>query len=137
MVGKKDGFITGGQSAQELKLAPDRITFTGDIDTPTLRNLVSNAQISSYEGFGLPPLEAMAAGVMVVASNIPAVREVCGDHALYFEVDNTQDLQKKLVEMSRKEKSMEFQIVAAQSHALIFTWQKAAKKLAATIDCLL
>ena len=38
---------------------------------------------SLYEGFGLPPLEAMATGTPVVVSDIPATREVCGDGAIY------------------------------------------------------
>lgn len=39
---------------------------------------------SLYEGFGIPPLEAFAQGCPVLASNIPAVHEVCGPAALYF-----------------------------------------------------
>ncbi|WP_421732008.1 glycosyltransferase, partial [Brevundimonas sp.] len=44
---------------------------------------------SLYEGFGIPPLEAMVQGCPVIASDIPATREVCADAALYF--DPTDD----------------------------------------------
>lgn len=46
---------------------------------------------SLYEGFGIPPLEAMVHGCPVLAADIPAVREVCGDAALYFSAQDTAD----------------------------------------------
>jgi glycosyltransferase involved in cell wall biosynthesis len=57
-------------------------------ETLLVRLLLSAAGLastSSYEGFGLPPLEAMAAGTAVVAVSTPFVREVCGDAALLVE----------------------------------------------------
>jgi glycosyltransferase involved in cell wall biosynthesis len=50
-----------------------------------LRSAAGLASTSSYEGFGLPPLEAMAAGTAVVAVSTPFVHEVCGDAALLVE----------------------------------------------------
>ena len=50
-----------------------------------LRSAAVLASTSSYEGFGLPPLDAMAAGTAVVAVSTPFVREVCGDAALLTE----------------------------------------------------
>ncbi|MFG1313802.1 glycosyltransferase family 4 protein [Xanthobacter autotrophicus] len=43
---------------------------------------------SLYEGFGIPPLEAMSVGCPVLASDIPPVREICADAALYFDPRN-------------------------------------------------
>jgi glycosyltransferase involved in cell wall biosynthesis len=57
----------------------------GYLDTADLRRLVAGAALlaypSVYEGFGLPPLEAFAAGVPVVARDLPVVREVTGELA--------------------------------------------------------
>jgi len=51
---------------------------------------------SLYEGFGLPPLEAMACGLPVVCSNATSLPEVCGDAALLFSPDNTADMLDKI-----------------------------------------
>jgi glycosyltransferase involved in cell wall biosynthesis len=63
----------------------DRVILPGYVDAPTLRALVAGAAVlafpSRYEGFGLPPLEALAAGTPVVASDLPVLREVLGSHA--------------------------------------------------------
>ena len=64
----------------------DRVTVTGHVDEATLAGLYRQASVflflSRYEGFGLPPLEAMAKGVPVVASDRASLPEVLGDAAL-------------------------------------------------------
>jgi glycosyltransferase involved in cell wall biosynthesis len=65
-----------------LDLAPDAVILTGYLDDEVLHRTVAGARLlvypSAYEGFGLPPLEAFACGVPVVASDLPVVREVIG-----------------------------------------------------------
>ena len=65
---------------------------TGFLDDDRLRSLVAGAAAlalpSRYEGFGLPVLEALAGGTPVLASDIPVLREVGGDHARYLPVDD-------------------------------------------------
>lgn len=51
---------------------------------------------SLYEGFGIPPIEAMARGCPVIASNIPAVKEVCEDCAIYFDPYSIDDIAFKI-----------------------------------------
>lgn len=73
-----------------LEGPPDpRIVICGAVRDTELKALYENALglvfPSTYEGFGLPPLEAMACGCAVAASNAAAVPEVCGDAALYFD----------------------------------------------------
>ena len=71
-----------------LDATPDHIQFLGRVSDDELVRLYNQATCfvfpSLYEGFGLPPLEAMACGCPVLVSDIPVEREVCGDAALYF-----------------------------------------------------
>ena len=141
LVGKHEGFISGGQSMQDLlELAPGRITCTGPVDTPRLRELVRDATAlvfpSSYEGFGLPPLEAMAAGVPIIAADIPPVREVCGEWVRYFSVGGEElSVSLKAMAAERGEPShLVWQIIAAQNQAAQFTWHRAATVVAEAIS---
>lgn len=90
IVGKRDGFITGDEEVARMAAAlGDRVAFTGWVDDSDLRRYVANAALmvfpSIYEGFGLPPLEAMACVCPVAASDIPVIHEVCGDQVAYFD----------------------------------------------------
>jgi glycosyltransferase involved in cell wall biosynthesis len=71
-----------------LDTTPDHIQFLGRVSDEKLVRLYNQAACfvfpSLYEGFGLPPLEAMACGCPVLVSDIPVEREVCGDAAHYF-----------------------------------------------------
>jgi glycosyltransferase involved in cell wall biosynthesis len=72
------------------------IELVGRLDFDALRSLVAGADLlvlpSLHEGAGLPPLEAMACGTAVLASDIPALRETCGDGADYFDPHDPEEL---------------------------------------------
>jgi glycosyltransferase involved in cell wall biosynthesis len=78
--------LTGGGHEQRL---PDGVGARGNVGLDELAELYRLAAClvfpSLYEGFGLPPLEAMASGCPVAASDLPAIREVCGDAAMLFD----------------------------------------------------
>lgn len=134
LVGKHGGFISGGQPMQKLMdLAPRRIHCTGTIETPHLRALVRRAAAlvfpSTYEGFGLPPLEAMAAGVPVLAADISPVREVCANAVFYVSPDSTQSLAQGLLAMAHmKAMDREKLVTKGRQQAHGFSWQAAAEK---------
>ncbi|EMA39648.1 group 1 glycosyl transferase [Halococcus morrhuae DSM 1307] len=74
----------------------DDVEFLGRVDDETLATLYEHATVfvypSLYEGFGLPPLEAMAHGTPVIASDRTSIPEVVGDAGVYIDPTNKSDL---------------------------------------------
>lgn len=132
LVGEYSGFRSAEAPTETLAAAcPGRITFAGPVDQQELVRLMRGATAlvfpSRYEGFGLPPLEALAAGIPVVASDIPPVREVCGAHAAYFPPDNERLLAQRLLEICNLSPvERQARGAAGREHAARFTWEKAA-----------
>jgi glycosyltransferase involved in cell wall biosynthesis len=77
-----------------------KIIFTGFIDDEDLPSIYGNAKVfvfpSRYEGFGIPPLEAMACGTPVISSNAASMPEVLGDSALFFENNQVVSLEQAM-----------------------------------------
>jgi glycosyltransferase involved in cell wall biosynthesis len=75
------------------------------------------------EGFGLPLIEAMAAGTPVLASDIPVFREVGGDAPLYFDPSNPQQLQKLIERLFASEDLQAQMRESGRERAKMFTWK--------------
>ena len=108
-----------------------RIIFTGFVDDEDLPALYAGSQAfvfpSLYEGFGMPPLEAQACGVRkVISSDAPALKEVLGDTAMYFNNNDKDSLKEALTRLSDYESATEEAIEANLSR---FTWEKSASIL--------
>ena len=90
---------------------------------------------SFYEGFGLPPLEAMSSGCPVLASNIPTHKEICGDGVLYadpFSWEDIADKLKKIFDDSALRKNL---IERGKKRAHDFSWEKTAKSTLDVFNC--
>jgi len=97
----------------------------------TLRNATALIMPSLYEGFGLPPLEAMAFGVPVLCSNRASLPEVVGDAALTFDPDNRSAFVQALTAISSNSRLRKTLKDKGQVRAAQFSWQKTAKR---TVD---
>ena len=79
---------------------------------------------SIYEGFGLPPLEAMASGVQTMVSDRSCLPEVCGDAALYVDPDDIAGFAKAIEEALEDEKARETHVERGLARAAAFTWAR-------------
>jgi len=133
--------IAGGQGwLQEALLAElnrqdlgERVRFLDFVDDDDLPALYSDASLflfpSLYEGFGLPPLEAMACGAPVIVSNASCLPEVVGDAGLLLPPEDESawgEAIHRLLLNSRRRSSM---AAAGFLRARQFTWQRAAREL--------
>lgn len=85
---------------------------------------------SLYEGFGLPLLEAMSCGCPVLASDIPASREVCGSAALYFDPHHVEAIKETVVRfLTLSDKDRQDLQAAGLENANRFSWTDAAQRI--------
>jgi len=81
------------------------------------------------EGFGLPGLEAMSVGCPVLCSNIPVLREVYGEAALYFDPLNPEEMAKKMVEVIDQKGKRDKMAEKGKRQAEKYSWSKMAKEI--------
>jgi glycosyltransferase involved in cell wall biosynthesis len=84
---------------------------------------------SIYEGFGLPPLEAMALGCPVITSNNSCLHEVCGEAALYVNPYDTDDIRKAIEKLINQPELRNKLIDLGKERAKLFSLENYAKKL--------
>jgi glycosyltransferase involved in cell wall biosynthesis len=132
--------IAGGQgwlmddfsAVIKQKKLEDRICLTGYLQDEELAALYSSCKAfvypSLYEGFGLPPLEAMACGAPVITSRIPAISETVGSAARLVDPRDVNDLTGAIAELLSDEIARRHFAEAGAEHVKKFTWEQTALK---------
>lgn len=123
--------------AERLGVA-DRVRFTGwldDADVEGLYRLASCVVVPSLvEGFGLPVLEAMVRGVPVACSAIPALLEVAGDAATFFDPQDASEIAAAVATLLRDEGERERLAAAGRERSRQFSWERAARETLASYE---
>ena len=109
------------------------VRFFGFVSFDTLRMFYESAEAfvfpSLYEGFGLPPLEAMACGAPVVTSNVSAMPEVVGDAAALVNPENVFDIVRGMREVLTTPGYREVLIDRGRRRVREFSWDETARQV--------
>ena len=129
--GKEDYFYKRLKNFVKKLGHEKNIKFSGYVPDEELSNLYKNAVAlvvpSLMEGFGLPPLEAMSNMCLVLASDIKALKEICGQGALYFDPYDIDDMAEKMKKAYLGEFDREI-IERGFERSKEFSWRKMAKE---------
>jgi glycosyltransferase involved in cell wall biosynthesis len=116
----------------ESSRARDRIAVTGYLSPAELASWYSRASVFAFpsldEGFGMPVLEAMAAGIPVITSNRSALPEVAGDAAVLVDPVDTPALANALCQLTRDEDLRAELVARGLARAQLFTWERAVRE---------
>ncbi|MBE9584300.1 glycosyltransferase family 4 protein [Mucilaginibacter sp. JRF] len=123
--------IAGGKLATlETSEAKDNLVYLGYVTDAELKHLYANADLfifpSLYEGFGIPPLEAMNLGCPVIASNAASMPEVIADAGAYFDPTNVNDMAAKIKGLLNNATRLQELKQAGYDRAAYFNWHKSA-----------
>ncbi len=119
----------GFDAEEALREADDRVRVTGYLSDEKLAEWYGRASIFAFpsldEGFGMPVLEAMSAGIPVIASDRSAMPEVCGDAAILVDPEDEQEIAASLIRLANDENCRAELTQRGFARAHEFTWTKA------------
>lgn len=123
--------LFSNDSCDDLEVA--NVEFLGYVSDEELVELYRRAYMfvypSLYEGFGLPPIEAMACGCPVITSDVASLPEVCGDACIYVDPFSSEDIAKAMQTLLLDE-SLRCQLInKGRARGSFFSWEKSARQL--------
>jgi len=139
ILGKTEGFLTGDSGVQlaAARLGP-RVQLLGAVSQGLLKRYVAHAEAlvlpSLYEGFGLPPLEAMAGGCPVVVSRAASLPEVCGDAGQYCDPLDADSIAEAIMRVLQEPELRERLRCRGLERARHFTWERSAQGTLSVLD---
>jgi glycosyltransferase involved in cell wall biosynthesis len=138
--GVRQNLVVVGHLPESLRIGDSAgVVATGYLDEARLASVLAKAEAlvfpSLYEGFGLPVLEAMAAGVPVICSRVTAIPEVAGEAAVYFDPRDVEDMASKLALVAHDRALREDLAARGRIRAASFSWERAARETRAIYGC--
>jgi glycosyltransferase involved in cell wall biosynthesis len=137
IAGKEDWRKTGFRNFIEKPDIRSRVCITGPVGEDEIAVLFAMAKIFCFpsfaEGFGLPPLEAMASGVPVVVSNTTSLPEICGNAAVYADPRRPGSIAESINKLLGNKTLYDRMKMEGLQRAARFTWVITAEKLMESI----
>ncbi len=114
------------------------VIFTGGLPQSDLRYLYANAKAfvfpSSYESFGNPIFEAWASGIPIAVSNVHSFPEIAGDAALFFDPNDLEDMQDKMLMLLSESELTKALIQRGEERVKSFTWEAAVSRTLSLLE---
>lgn len=135
----RDALRTSDPRIEEASAALNGfVRFAEHLDLSSLQQCVAGAdalvQPSFCEGFGLPPLEAMAAGTPCLVSRIEPLVEVCGDAVMYCDPRDPADIARRLLELLQSQEARQQLRSRGRERARAFSWDRSATETLAVFE---
>ncbi len=123
------GLVLVGKGSVEIREKVLSIGEVLDIELPFLYSMAEAFVFPSfYEGFGLPPLEAMSCGCPTVVSNAASIPEVCGEASLYFHPERIEEMAHAIKQVIEDQTLKQSLIQKGFERIQLFSWAETANK---------
>ncbi len=133
MILKKDRFFHDIEKVMAAENIADRIRILDQVDVEDQKAITSQAIAflfpTKYEGFGFPPLEAMARSIPVIAGESGALPEICADAAEYVDPDDPNDIARAISLLVNDRGRREQLVESGRERSRHFDWTEAAEKV--------
>lgn len=128
IVGKNGWMYQGVYDLVDTLKLSNRILFTGEVNDDELKFLYKNAVVfvypSFYEGFGLPPFEAMSYGIPCVVSNKTSIPEVVGEAAIKIDPYDLNEIGDMIIKVVQDKEICDDLILKSRNRLKCFSWEK-------------
>lgn len=132
LVCPRDVFWERLRNEIKIRNLEEKVEMKGYLNSSELSKLFSQATAyvfpSLSEGFGIPGLNAMAANIPLISSNIPTLKEIYGNAALYFDPKAPENIAEKILKVLQSQKISNDLIKKGQKQVKKYSWQKMAKE---------
>lgn len=133
LVGNRKWWTDSMQQALDSMQFKNDVIFAGRVSDEDLNDLMGAAQanvyVSTFEGFGIPIIEAFQSGVPVITSNTTSMPEIAGDAAVIIDPFSVSSITDAMVSIAKDEGLRKELIQKGQERAKNFTWQRTADLL--------